>query len=701
MLRSALAISDVLPSTGEAPTKKNDQDETGPPVVAEELVQLMQQCMPKSVATLARALLSAALVSDTDGCAAAALAAISKLKEEWTEVVRSQAIRGLERRLDSLTYELQKRPMPTIRSGSDERAQPPGTVGQRQASHDNLIVLTALCEALAAAGAQVEERSRNSDFALGELGSRLGKLAITADEHVPSSAKGCSQAGPNPLYAPPQDYTENVLSEHISGGAEHEHHTACDGPENVAADIGEAKTTSAMVSRRTDILKERSQLLARLQQLDSELHLLDAQLGLEPCHSGCSSTQAPSAQSSDKISRGSECSSERSCEPSPTPMALLLAREIMGQISCVSDMLSNEAERSGERFRCMLHQRRLQILTSLSSHIIFEGAHLSSMMPCGAAARSGRPLTTESVESAKSRMQELCRRVEGVLPGARLLPKVARVGARCRAKWMDGKFYDAEVQSILSDGSVLINWLRSLPELDLGYPMRHGGPAPQQLVTVSNRGGDDTLHRIVLQQDVHLVGMGSINDPPNDVKEAQQLFNNRSPVDLLCVDCGSEGADWASVSFGIYLCALCASVHKGCASRSSLLRPLDDGWGWPALDLVPLRLGGNAAFRESLEGFPLLKDAPVADRYSSRFAEYYRRQLDALCASMQPPQPPLVESAAAPINSDFVSAAEAAAAAHEATQQFFDIAAVARDRLPSGKLGRSGSTPQGRLSMGL
>ena len=43
-----------------------------------------------------------------------------------------------------------------------------------------------------------------------------------------------------------------------------------------------------------------------------------------------------------------------------------------------------------------------------------------------------------------------------------------------------------------------------MPELDLGYPMKPGQVVRPPLVTVGERGGDDTLHRIVLLQDVWL-----------------------------------------------------------------------------------------------------------------------------------------------------------------------------------------------------
>jgi hypothetical protein len=361
------------------------------------------------------------------------------------------------------------------------------------------------------------------------------------------------------------------------------------------------------------------------------------------------------------------------------------------QMSIASDSLLSESQRHGERFRAQLQQRRSQLLVGLAAHIDSEAHKLANTMPCGAAARSERPLTTESIEVTKYRLQDMCYRAETVVQGTKLFPAVPQVGARCRAKWMDGSFYDAEVQGVMRDGAAMLNWLRASPEAD------------PPLVTVSDRGGDDTLARMVSQQDIWLLGTGScINNPPDEVKEARRLFSNRTEEDQRCVDCSRPGSDWASISFGIFLCSSCADVHRTLGPRKSLLRRLDDGWGWTLLDLAPLRLGGNSAFRESLDSFPTVRDLPAIERYSSRFAEYYRRHLDAVCASTQSPQAPAVEVASAVANGDFLSTPEAAAVAVEASRLFIEAASTARERVPLGKVTsgrpcRLNSTPQPRI----
>jgi len=796
--------------------------ENGPQAAAAEVCTALQLCLPKAAAPLVRPALCAVLSSTPQECASAGIAAVSKLKEDWTEVVHNQAIRSLERRLDCLTYELQKTPTVTSmkdpflfgsgpeRGGStSERV----TLARRRASRDAVMVLTALCEVVSAARSQAEERCRRAIAGLSELGSSMeewtkpcegspsralqarcgGRCSARRSKDAPSFAE-CETAvaamsektssgmarglwllglPSGALHYTPgeelrvrghdvreavnemlqqwidedmdaffsqlqqlqqtvdnaEDSSEGFDGEAVSsqGTPDYEIQIANEyssANEHSVADLLDAAVDEkssvrpALLARRAAIVTEREKLLAKLHELDTELGCLDKHLQQGRCsvQSTCGSSRVPSSGASDKTistSDGSDPSSRKSSDQSSAsavsyhegcarqfpaapslspllPSALLpssaevVAREITGQLKGVSEAVSAELHRHVDRLSGQMQQRRLQLLLSLVSHLDYETVHLPFTVPqtsedCGLALR-GR----EAIEAARVRALELCHRVEGALPGVRITPELPQVGARCRGKWMDGNYYDAEIQQILEDGTVLLNWLRPRPGL------------AKPLVTVSERGGDDTLHRIVLQEDVQLVGLGSLSDPPREVAEVRGFFEGRSQEDLLCADCFREGTEWASVSFGIYLCSACAGVHRELGQKRSLVRPLDGGWGWPILDLAPMRLGGNAAFQKCLESYPAVSSTAPAERYTSRFSEYYRRHLDTLCAGVQPPQPIAQEGAAAPFSSDFLAVSEAAAAAHGSSHRFLQAATAALTRLPARppRSARQGQTPR-------
>lgn len=227
---------------------------------------------------------------------------------------------------------------------------------------------------------------------------------------------------------------------------------------------------------------------------------------------------------------------------------------------------------------------------------------------------------------------------------------------------MDGNFYDATVQKIPGDGTVVVNWLRPRP---MGPDV--ASPPGRVLVTISEAGGDDSLHRIVLQEDVQPLG---IEPQSSESKEALLLFCARGEEDLACVDCGAPEADWASISFGTYLCQACVEEHRKLGVRLNYVKPLSDGWGWERQELQYLSQGGNKAFKAQFERFPMLQAAPIADRYASRFAEHYRRQLDAQCLGIPAPSSLGAEMASQPAQGEFLSAVEAIALARELADKF-------------------------------
>jgi hypothetical protein len=106
-----------------------------------------------------------------------------------------------------------------------------------------------------------------------------------------------------------------------------------------------------------------------------------------------------------------------------------------------------------------------------------------------------------------------------------------------------------------------------------------------------------------------------------------------------CADCDTSGAEWASVTYGIYLCTECAGRHRGLGVHLSFVRStaMDR---WTAQQLQRMQLGGRTRFHDFLRGYPQL-GGPVstpmglATRYGSRAAAFYRSELDVLCCDRQ------------------------------------------------------------------
>lgn len=126
--------------------------------------------------------------------------------------------------------------------------------------------------------------------------------------------------------------------------------------------------------------------------------------------------------------------------------------------------------------------------------------------------------------------------------------------------------------------------------------------------------------------------MAAKKAPPED---ALSFFAEEFAQGQICVDCSSPDADWASVSYGTYLCLDCAGRHRGLGVHLSFVRSTTMDI-WTVDQLRRMQLGGSRRFQDFLRSYPKLSGDPhtagaVVSRYSSRAACFYRQLLDALC----------------------------------------------------------------------
>ncbi|KAF2320522.1 hypothetical protein GH714_027961 [Hevea brasiliensis] len=114
------------------------------------------------------------------------------------------------------------------------------------------------------------------------------------------------------------------------------------------------------------------------------------------------------------------------------------------------------------------------------------------------------------------------------------------------------------------------------------------------------------------------------------------------PGNKICVDCSQKNAQWASVSYGVFMFPECSGKYCGLGVHISFVRSVNRDSG-SEIQIKKMEAGGNERLNAFLVQYGIPKEMDIVAKYNTEAASVCRDRIQALTEGRPWRDPPVVE----------------------------------------------------------